>query len=122
MHTLDGESCTSAKLNRYHYSATQAGISKEVSGCMKTIELSWRLKATRLHLAVCLISSFAFSSLAQSNNVGPIVRIRATTPATLESGHQPGVFTVYRDGGGTNRELSVYYRIEGGASNGVDYA
>lgn len=50
----------------------------------------------------------------------PSVDIYATVPVA-KSPANPGVFTVYRTGL-TTRDLNVYYRITGTASNGVDYA
>src|SRR5262249_33320965 len=48
------------------------------------------------------------------------VVIRATDPIASVSG-DTGTFTVSR-ASGTNSSLDVYYRIDGTASNGVDYA
>lgn len=50
----------------------------------------------------------------------PVVTVRATDPLATWSG-DTGSFTFFRDGP-TNASLFVYYRIDGTASNGVDYA
>jgi hypothetical protein len=59
------------------------------------------------------------------NPYQPIVTIEATDAHTPELGVltiiDPGVFTVYR-AGNTTATLHVQYRIEGTASNGLDYA
>src|SRR5438309_3884780 len=57
---------------------------------------------------------------AQTTNFYPVVTIRATDPNAAEP-HDPGEFTVFRDGP-TNNALSVFYQVGGTASNGVDYA
>src|SRR6185436_12749342 len=74
-----------------------------------------------LWLAGCFLLSTFASGFAQTNNTLPIVRIRAADSSASESG-DAGLFTVSRDGGGTNQDLKVYYHIGGSASNGQDYA
>src|SRR6266478_6002195 len=71
-------------------------------------------------LLICLLATCAWSSFAQTNYVIPVVTIRATDPFASFSG-DTGAFTVFRDGS-TNQTLNIYYRIDGTASNGVDYA
>jgi hypothetical protein len=51
----------------------------------------------------------------------PVVTIAATDAHASEPVRDPGVFTVYRLGN-TSATLHVQYRIEGTASNGLDYA
>ena len=70
------------------------------------------------YFAACLLVTCAITAFAQTNL--PIVRIRATDPFASESG-DPGLFTISRDGGGTNSSLSVLCHIGGSGSNGVDY-
>ncbi len=85
---------------------------------MKRECVFWPTQA--LQLAVCLPLTLAWSSLAQTNFLFPVVTIRTTDPFATWSGDS-GTFTVFRDGP-TNATLNVYYRIDGTASNGVDYA
>src|SRR5436309_4523173 len=65
-----------------------------------------------------VIASVAFAALSQTSSI-PVVTIRATDPLASWSG-DTGTFTLFR-AGPTNATLNVYYRIEGTASNGVDY-
>ncbi|MBI5773572.1 MAG: hypothetical protein HZA89_07505 [Verrucomicrobia bacterium] len=52
----------------------------------------------------------------------PVVTVVASVPTTSETNAAaPGAFTIRRTGG-TNASLTVYYRLGGNASNGVDYA
>ncbi len=71
-----------------------------------------------------IVVSFLFLTAAyvpaQSNTSLPVVILKATDPVAHWSG-DPGAFTVLRDGP-TNQSLSIFYRIFGSASNGVDYA
>jgi hypothetical protein len=67
---------------------------------------------------LCLLG-FAFGGFAQTATM-PVVTIRATDPFATWSG-DTGTFTLFRDGP-TNDSLFVYCRIDGTASNGVDYA
>jgi hypothetical protein len=71
-----------------------------------------------LSASICAILFSVFPSDAQT--ILPVVSVRATDPAATWSG-DPGAFTVMVDGP-TNRALTVFYRIGGSASNGVDYA
>jgi hypothetical protein len=72
-------------------------------------------------LSLFLIASTAFTALSQTNSpLIPVVTIRATDPLASWSG-DTGTFTLFR-AGPTDATLNVYYRIEGTASNGVDYS
>src|SRR6266567_1094390 len=73
-----------------------------------------------ISFAASFLVAFAISTSAQPATNLAIVRVRAVDPFASESG-DPGVFTVSRDGGGTNSSLNVLYHIGGTASNGVDY-
>jgi hypothetical protein len=85
---------------------------------MKTIERMIRSSQGLLPL-ITLTCGLAFSSLAQTNTLLPVVDIFATDPYATWSG-DTGTFTVFRRGNPTN-ELHVFYRILGSATNGVDY-
>src|SRR5215471_3037821 len=85
---------------------------------MQTECLSSHIRATGL--VVALLIGLAQGSLAQTNGFLPVVTIRATDPLASWSG-DTGTFTVFREGA-TNATLNVFYRIDGTASNGVDYA
>src|SRR4051794_38108960 len=67
---------------------------------------------------LCLLLAIAGDLFAQTNL--PVVRVHATDASASESG-DIGVFTVSREGGGTNSPLNVLCHIGGSASNGVDY-
>src|SRR5262245_8323418 len=71
--------------------------------------------------------SFNLGLTAAANVPGvPVVNIEATDPEAMEQSPlvgapvNPAVFTVWRSDG-TNDALTVFYRISGTASNGVDY-
>lgn len=55
-----------------------------------------------------------------ADNDKPNVSIVATDPAAAETGLDPGIFTVTRDGI-TTATLTVNYTVSGTATNGVDY-
>ena len=79
---------------------------------MKREYVFWPTQSPQL--AVCLLLTLAWSSLAQTNFLFPVVTIRATDPFASESG-DPGLFTVFRDGP-TSNALNVFYLIGGTAS------
>jgi hypothetical protein len=85
---------------------------------MKTIEKMLRPSRGLLPL-ISLTCGLAFSSLAQTNTLMPVVDIFATDPSATWSG-DTATFTVLRRGNPTNA-LNVFYRILGTATNGVDY-
>src|SRR6267154_4687708 len=85
---------------------------------MKTIRhLAPRLPRT--FFSIYLLISFGPGIFAQTTSV-LVVTMRATDPFASWSG-DTGTFTFFRDGP-TNASLNVFYRIDGTASNGVDYA
>jgi hypothetical protein len=86
---------------------------------MKTMNLTWPVN--RPLLAICLLLTLAFRSLAQTSisNPLPIVTIQATDNRATWAG-DTGTFTVFRSGNPAPT-LNVYYCISGTASNGVDY-
>lgn len=51
----------------------------------------------------------------------PTVNVTATVPTTLESGSDPGIFTVTRTGGDQSAALTVSFQVGGTAAAGVDY-
>jgi len=70
-----------------------------------------------------LLAGLADRSLAQSTDTSnsiPVVTIRATDPEASEPGANLGRFQINRSGP-TNLALSVFLRLRGSASNGVDY-
>src|SRR6266581_78506 len=83
---------------------------------------SWFCVGHFPQLFTFLLLSVASSSFAQTNTNTflPVVTIKATDAFASYSG-DTGTFTVFRDGP-TNAGLNVFYRIDGTASNGVDYA
>jgi hypothetical protein len=78
-----------------------------------------RRPRTTIVYASLLLLGCALNGLSQVGAL-PVVAVRATDPQATWSGN-PGVFTFFRDGP-TNSSLYVYYRIDGTATNGVDYA
>jgi alpha-tubulin suppressor-like RCC1 family protein len=58
--------------------------------------------------------------LESSTNGIPVVTIRASDPEASEQNSDPAVFVVSRSPV-SDRPLTVYYRVGGSASNGVDY-
>src|SRR5262245_22269208 len=68
-----------------------------------------------------LLVGLASPSFAQITNPfnATVVNILATDPTASESG-DTGEFTLFRDGPATN-SLTVFWRLGGTASNGVDY-
>jgi hypothetical protein len=85
---------------------------------MKTIKrFAWPVQ--RAELLTFFALGLAFTSLAQTNSLFPIVTIVATDPNATWSG-DPGTFTVFREGD-ASQLLNIYYRISGTASNGGDY-
>ena len=70
-----------------------------------------------------LLAGLADRSLAQSTDTSnsiPVVTLRATDPEASEPGTNVGRFQINRLGP-TNLALSVFLRLGGPASNGVDY-
>src|SRR5438093_1006777 len=59
------------------------------------------------------------SAFAQSTFIDTVT-ITAPDPNASEAGPDPGLFEIRRSGP-TNYSLSVFYRVSGTASNGVDY-
>src|SRR5262249_17528986 len=59
-------------------------------------------------------------TIKSTNDAIPTVTLVATDPTATKSGSDTGTFTVYR-AGPTNNSLTVFYRMSGTASNGVDY-
>ena len=86
---------------------------------MKIFALLLRPRFGMTSLAASLLLVSGVSSFAQSGAI-PVVTVRATDPVASWSGN-PGAFTLFRDGP-TNETLNVFYRLNGTASNGVDYA
>jgi hypothetical protein len=54
------------------------------------------------------------------DNDWPLVTVVTTDANASESGPDPGKFTIHRSRG-TNEPLTVYFTLEGSASNGIDY-
>src|SRR5260221_12339265 len=67
-------------------------------------------------------AAIAASSHAQTGQDASIdtVTVTAPDPSASEDGPDPGVFEIQRTGP-TNFSLSVFYKLGGSASNGVDY-
>ena len=84
---------------------------------MKTFERL--IRTSRVLPLMTFAVGLAFSSLAQTNTLMPVVDIFATDPNATWSG-DTATFTVFRHGNPTNA-LNVFYRILGTATNGVDY-
>ncbi len=86
---------------------------------MKVAKMLLRPVSRKTLVAASLVLLSAVGSFAQSGTI-PAVTVRATDPFATWSG-DPGAFTLFRDGP-TNETLNVFYRLDGTASNGVDYA
>ena len=86
---------------------------------MKFMPKLLRPLSRKTYPAALLFLMLCVSSFAQSGAI-PVVTVRATDPVASWSGN-PGAFTLFRDGP-TNETLNVFYRLNGTASNGVDYA
>jgi len=69
-----------------------------------------------LVLAACGVAAGAFAQVSTS----PVVTVRVPDPGASEAG-DPGVFVISREGA-TDYALSVFFRLGGSASNGVDFA
>src|SRR5882757_2755220 len=67
-------------------------------------------------LALMTLVSFSF---AQSTFIDTVI-VTAPDPNASEAGPDPGMFEIRRSGP-TNYSLSVFFRLSGSASNGVDY-
>src|SRR5437870_11701178 len=87
---------------------------------MKNASLFRPSQLPQLFTFLLLIATFSSFAQTNTNTFFPVVTIRATDPFATYSG-DTGTFTVFRDGP-TNASLLIYYRIDGTASNGVDYA
>src|SRR5215813_3834083 len=72
-------------------------------------------------LLVLLVVALAVKKAWASEPEVPIVHILATDPCASETGQDTATFTVFRTGP-TNAPLTVHYRVDGTAINGVDYA
>ncbi len=74
--------------------------------------------------AICFLMGWALAESARAqiitNSTIPVVTIVASDPTASETGPDPGQFTIRR-AGDTNTGFTVFYRIGGTASNGVDY-
>lgn len=81
----------------------------------------------RVSLLAFLLILVAAPVSARATDTGPlslltVVTIKATDPIASEKALDPGELTVYRGGGAVNAvELTVYYKVSGSATNGVDY-
>src|SRR5262249_20836060 len=72
-------------------------------------------------LLVLFVVALAVKKAWASEPEVPIVHILATDPCASETGQDTATFTVFRTGP-TNAPLTVHYRVDGTAINGVDYA
>jgi hypothetical protein len=70
--------------------------------------------------AALVFAAVVSSSHAQSGALIDTVTVTAPDPSASEDGPDPGVFEIQRTGP-TNFSLSVFYKLGGSASNGVDY-
>src|SRR6266853_1847883 len=70
-------------------------------------------------LVILALTSLLPSALAQSTYIDTVT-ITAPDASASETGPDPGRFEIRRSGP-TNYSLSVFYRVGGTASNGVDY-
>src|ERR1043166_4371415 len=86
---------------------------------MKIMPKLLQLFSRKSLLGLFFLCFVCVSSFAQTGAL-PVVTVRATDPSATWSG-DPGAFTLFRYGP-TNNTLNVFYRLDGTASNGVDYA
>jgi hypothetical protein len=99
-------------------SAGEPGRKKSFNS-MKTLFPIWSGKVPFFALVLVCVAASSFAQ-TNTNTFFPVVTIRATDNIATYSGNT-GTFTVFRDGS-TNSTLNLFYRIDGTASNGVDYA
>lgn len=59
-------------------------------------------------------------TIQSTNDLIPTVTLVATDPTATKSGSDTGTFTVYRTGS-TSNALTIFYHMNGTASNGLDY-
>src|SRR2546425_2796655 len=81
------------------------------------------MKTIQLSLSVFVLAVLAVSTVPSLSAQTPFidtVTITAPDPRASEAGPDPGLFEIRRSGP-TNFALSVFYRVGGTASNGVDY-
>src|SRR5437660_4367410 len=75
-------------------------------------------------LALGILAALSQFAIAQNagltTNNAPVVTVTASDPSASEIGPDTGTFTVFRTGA-TSNSLTVFVRLGGTASNGVDY-
>lgn len=74
---------------------------------------------SKIALTMLALMALVSSSFAQNTFIDTVT-ITAPDPNASEAGPDPGLFEIRRSGP-TNYSLSVFYRVSGSASNGVDY-
>jgi hypothetical protein len=75
--------------------------------------------------ALCLVTILLPLGVVAAQDAAPLVTIKVTDPIAAETKStqtpNPGEFTVYRSNATSLVALTVNYKIDGTATNGVDY-